>query len=92
MLTIKELPGVYVDLEKQTVTTFDQVQAEFLSGKANSARLKITNPTKSVAYFTLLAESANDKLKPWTENRFYGKKGIELKPGETKVLNVNAEK
>ena len=92
MLTIKELPGVYVDLEKQTVTTFDQVQAEFLSGKANSARLKITNPTKSVAYFTLLAESANDKLKPWTENRFYGKKGIELKPGETKVLNVYSEK
>ena len=91
MLTIKELPGVYVDLEKQTVTIFDQVQAELISGKANSARLKISNPTKSVAYITLLAESAKDKLKPWTENRFYGKKGIELKPGETKVLNVYSE-
>ena len=76
MLTIKELPGVYVDLEKKTVTAFDQVQAELISGKANSARVKISNPTKSVAYISLLAESAKDKLKPWTENRFYGKKGI----------------
>ena len=92
MLTIKEIPGIYIDLEKKTVTTFDQIQAEFISSKANSARLKITNPTKTVAYITLLAENAKDKLKPWTENRFYEKKGIELKPGETKVLNVNSEK
>ncbi len=92
MLTIKELPGVYLDLEKQTITAFDQVQAELISCKANSARLKISNPTKSVAYISLLAESAKDKLKPWIENRFYGRKGVELKPGETKVLNVYSEK
>jgi len=92
LLTIKELPGVYVDLEKKTVNTFDQLQSELISSNGKSAKLKITNSTNVVARVFVLAETANDKLKPWTENRFYGKKGIELKPGETKVISVNSEK
>ena len=92
LLTIKEIPGIYVDLEKKTVITFDQLQSELISCNGKSAKLKITNPTKAVARVSVLAETAMDKLKPWTESRFYGKKRVEIKSGETKVLNVYSEK
>ena len=92
LLTITELPGIYVDLEKKTITAFDQLQSELISSNGKSAKLKITNPTKAVASVSVLAETANDKLKPWTENRFYNRKRIELKPGETKILSIDSEK
>ena len=91
LLTINELPGIYVDLEKKTVTTFDQLETKLISYNAKSAKLSIINPTKMIARTSILVENNNQKLKPWTENHLFGKKKYEIKPGETTVIQVDIQ-
>ncbi|MEI8087918.1 MAG: hypothetical protein WCG93_17030, partial [Paludibacter sp.] len=88
LLTITELPGIYVDLEQKSVTTFDQLETKLISSNAKSAKLSIKNPTKMAAQTTILVENKQQKAQVWTENRFYGKKKIQLKPGESLVIDV----
>ena len=92
LLTITELPGIYVDFEKKTVTTFDQLETNLISGNTKSAKLSIKNPTKMIAKTSVLVENNEQKMKPWSENRFYNRNRIEIKPGETKILNIDSEK
>lgn len=91
LLSIVELPGVYVDLDKKNMATFDQLQTELISCNDKSAKIKITNPTKSDAAVSVLVETAKDKQKPWKESRMAGKRTILLKPGEMKTITVNSE-
>jgi hypothetical protein len=41
-----------------------------------------------VANTTVLVENKQQKAQAWTENRFYGKKKIQIKPGESLVIDV----
>ena len=91
LLTITELPGIYVDLEKKTVTTFDQLEINLISSNAKSAKLSIKNQTKMIAKTSVLVENNEQKMKPWSENRFFGKKKYEIKPGETIVIQVDIQ-
>ncbi|MFZ4456853.1 MAG: hypothetical protein ACOYOT_11605 [Bacteroidales bacterium] len=89
LLTIIELPGVYVDLDKKTVATFDQLHAEIISCNGKSVKLKITNPTNMSAQTTILAEMSLQKAKPWGENRLYGKRKYTVEPLQSIVVTVN---
>ncbi|MEI7677144.1 MAG: hypothetical protein WCJ03_10215 [Bacteroidales bacterium] len=89
LLTIIELPGIYVDLDKKTVATFDQLQAEIISCNGKMAKLKITNPTNMSAQTTILAETNLQKAKPWVENRIYGKRKYTVEPHQSIVVTVN---
>ena len=91
LLTSVELPGIYVDLEKKTVTTLDQLQSELVSSNGKSAKLKITNPTKIVAQVIVLAENKLQKSQLWSENKFFGKKKIAIQPNESVVVTVAAQ-
>jgi hypothetical protein len=91
LLTIIELPGIYVDLEQKTVTTFDQLETKLISCNSKSAKLSVRNPTKMIAKTSILVENKDQKLKPWAENRFLGKKKYEIKPGETVVIQVEVQ-
>ncbi len=88
LLSIVELPGIYVDLEKKTVTTFDQLQTELVSSNGKSAKLKITNPTKMEAKVSILVENKLQKSQPWSENKLFGKKKIVVQPNASKIINI----
>jgi hypothetical protein len=88
LLTVTELPGIYVDLEQKAAVCFDQLEVELISVKGNQAKLRIKNPTKFVAQTTVLVENKQQKLQPWAENSFYGKKKYTIQPNENVVVTV----
>jgi hypothetical protein len=89
LLTITELPGIYVDLEQKSVTTFDQLETKLISCNTKSAKLRIKNPTRMTAQTSVLVEDKKLKSVPWTENKFYGKRKITIRPNETIVITIN---
>ena len=91
LLTITELPGIYVDLETKKVTTLDQLQTELLSSNGRTAKLKITNPSKVVAQTNILVESKQQKMLAWNENRFYGKSKQSIPPNSSIQVSVSVE-
>jgi sRNA-binding carbon storage regulator CsrA len=91
LLSITELPGIYVDLEQKKAVAFDQLEVELLSVKGNQAKLRIKNPTKFVAQTTILVENKQQKSQPWTENIFFGKQKFMLKANETIVITLSTK-
>lgn len=91
LLTITELPGIYVDLETKKVTTLDQLQTELISCNNRTAKLKITNPTKVVAQTNILVENKQQKMLPWKEIRFYNKSKQILQPNSCIQVTVSVE-
>jgi sRNA-binding carbon storage regulator CsrA len=88
LLSITELPGIYVDLEQKKAVAFDHIEVELLSVKGNQAKLRIKNPTKFVAQTTILVENKLQKSQAWTENCFFGRKKYTIQPNETVVVTV----
>ena len=92
LLSITELPGIYVDLEQKTATSFDQLEVELLSVKGNQAKLRIKNPTKFVAQTSILVENKQQKSQAWTENVFFRKQKYLIKANETVVITLSTKK
>jgi hypothetical protein len=90
LLTITELPGIYVDLEQKSATAFDQLEVELLSVKGQQAKLQIKNPTKFAAQTAILVENKLQKSQSWSENRFFGKYKQLIKANETVVVTVKS--
>jgi len=91
LLTITELPGIYVDLEQKTAVCFDQLEVELLSVIGNQAKLRIKNPTKFVAQTTILVENKQKKTETWIENWFFGRRKYSLQPNETINIIVSCK-
>jgi hypothetical protein len=91
LLTITELPGIYVDLEQKSVTTFDQLESKLISCNSKSAKLSIKNSTKFAAQTSILVENKQQKAQPWTENKFYGKRKVVIQSNESIVVTVNIQ-
>ena len=92
LLTITELPGIYVDLEKRKVTSFDQLQVELISCNAASAKLRITNPTSLPAQTSVLVENRESKQIAWKENRFFKAKKLQIESGKSIIVTVLCQK
>ena len=92
LLTITELPGIYVDLEKRKATCLDQLQVELINCNAASAKLRITNTTNMVAQTSVLVENRESKLIPWRENRFYKAKKLQIESGKSIIVTVLGQK
>mgnify|MGYP001163285382 FL=1 len=89
LLTAVELPSIYVDAEFKTCYTFDHLTSGIVSIKDNKVRLRVTNPTKFDAYFTVLAENKSQKVIRWNENKLLKAKRYFLKAGEQKIIIVD---
>ncbi len=80
LLTYTEIPGIYVDLEKELIWCSDHVKAEFWENEEDEFCLKITNPSDYDAKVTLLVdESRNQKL---GHLYFHRMEQIEIRAGE----------
>lgn len=81
MLTTLEIPGLFIEPEKQKLTAFDQVEARW-KGKG---KVEVFNPTKSPAkiWYTV----AQNGAKTFQEGKYQTqRKYLELKAGERRVL------
>ncbi|MCX6873604.1 MAG: hypothetical protein NTW21_07325 [Verrucomicrobia bacterium] len=60
LLTVVQIPGLYVQPDTGVFAAFDNIRAETISHAEGVIRLKLTNPTKFPADVTVLTESARD--------------------------------
>ena len=86
MLTVTQIPGIYVQTDKGDVTVFDNVEVEKSLSDDGRLTLKITNPTSYPADVTIYAEtSAQAKTTPFPTD-VTGMKSVHVNPGETEVV------
>lgn len=82
LLTVTELPGVYVNKSTKEVFAIDHVEARL----NKNGQLEITNPTQYDAVVKVLAETKEQMAKPLGQNAFLGWEKVEVKAGKTEVL------
>ena len=80
MLTVAELPGVYVRKDTGRVEIFDHVEASFLN-EGGKPHLRLQNPTSFDADVQILVEEAADLTKPLPLEIMSRCKRVSLKAG-----------
>ena len=87
LLTYVEIPGIYVDLDRDVVWCSDHVKVKTVKGAADSAVvLQITNPTEYDAEVTILADhSKSEKL----GHGYFGRmKKVTVRAGEEVSVEI----
>ncbi len=82
MLTVAEIPGIYVDLTKNKLFVFDHVKVTL---KGN--RLYITNPTKFDAEVRIFVDK--NPSKPYPQGFISTCPRVLIRAGETKTYNIH---
>jgi hypothetical protein len=85
LLTVTELPGVYVNKNTQQVVAIDHVEARL----NQKGQLEITNPTQYDAIVKVLAETEEQMRKPLGQNAFLNWQRIEVPAGKTVNVIIN---
>lgn len=86
MLTIMDIPGVYVRVDRNEATSFDHVEASPVVEDGRCAAVSVTNPTRYEATVKLLIEDAVTARHPLRENYLWNAQTIRLAPGAKKVI------
>lgn len=87
MLTTVEIPGVYVQPDKQMATAFDNVLLETSTKRNGTFVCVLKNPSTTLMKVTILVENAAERLQPLGENKLYTAKTISLKAHEAKQIS-----
>jgi hypothetical protein len=90
MLTYVEVPGIYVDLDKERVVVLDNVDVETISINSKKAMIEVSNPTKYPAKVRVLVEDQDSKKKAFGENALFEIKEISLEPNQSKKVKLRA--
>lgn len=87
-LTVTELPGIYVQPDKDVLTVFDNIRAERVKSEKGRYVLKLTNPTRFPAEVTIFSETGKEARIPLSG--FFGKEKqtVSLRPGEVQEVVV----
>lgn len=87
LLTYTEIPGIYVDLDRDVMKCSDHVKAELIGGNEKGTMLKITNPTAYDAEVTVLADHSlqGEKLGAFWLDKM---KRIRIRAGEEITTEV----
>jgi hypothetical protein len=85
MLTIMEVPGIYVRTDTAEVHAFDHVRAEAVKENGHLTGIRVCNPTRFPARVKLLVEDAGTAARPLGQNYLWGCRVLELTPGEEKL-------
>ena len=87
LLTYAEIPGIYVDADRNVIRCSDHVTAEIVEKSEEHTVISVTNPTRYDAVVTLLADHSEngEKLGHTYWNRM---KKISIKAGETVSVTV----
>lgn len=79
MLTTVEVPGLYVQPEKNIATAFDNITVQTIGNTATELTIKISNPTPVDASVTLFEDHDTNSI--LGENYLYNSKKILVKAG-----------
>ena len=87
LLTYAEIPGIYVDADRNVIRCSDHVTAEIVEKSEEHTVISVINPTRYDAVVTLLADHSEngEKLGHTYWNRM---KKISIKAGETVSVTV----
>lgn len=85
-LTMVQLPGIYVQPDKDVLAVFDNIRAERVKSEKGRYVLKLTNPTRFPAEVTIFSETGKEAKK--TLSGFFGKekRTVSLRPGEVQEV------
>jgi hypothetical protein len=91
MLMAMEIPGVYLQLDKNEMYVFDHVEVKILERSNHGIRLKITNPTKFDARVSVFAETSADAKKPLDYLGFLKWQKVIVRAGESCKVKLNSK-
>ncbi|MCX6970711.1 MAG: hypothetical protein NTV93_11270 [Verrucomicrobia bacterium] len=83
MLTVMEVPGIYVRTDTGEVTVFDHLAVEPILRDGHPVSLRIHNPTTFPATVKILAEDGPQAARPLRQNYLLKAHTVTLQPGET---------
>ncbi|MDR2674791.1 MAG: hypothetical protein LBC18_07975 [Opitutaceae bacterium] len=89
MLTAIEIPGIYLEIDRARVTTFDAVTARITGRRPDRLTLEVTNPTTVSAQVRLLAETDAQAAGPLQENHLLDAPALPLPPGATRSVDID---
>ncbi len=88
LLSIVELPGVYVNLNNLQVFTMDHIKATITESSNGEASLSLYNPTIYDAKVKVLAESKDQKIKPLGMNAFLNWPKVDVPAGNRVLVRL----
>jgi hypothetical protein len=88
MLMDLELPGIYLQTDKNEFYVFDHVEAKVLKRSGGKTELLITNKTSYDANVTIFAETSKQARNPLSYVAFVKWPKVEVKPGDTKMIII----
>jgi len=89
MLTSCEIPGIYIQPDKEFLYTFDHIDAKIKKISNEGLIIEIINPTNFTASVTIMVESSTEQRKPLGWNLYPKLPKIGLKPGEVTMYRIN---
>jgi hypothetical protein len=88
MLMAMELPGIYLQTDKNESYVFDQVEAKVLNRNSGFMKLLISNKTRYDAKVSIFAETYRQAKKPLGYVDFAKWPKVSVKAGETAIVTV----
>jgi hypothetical protein len=88
MQTTTQVPGIYVDVNKSTVTVFDHLEANIINNhKPEEIAIRVKNPTRYNTTCSVFLDFNKDKPMGW--NNYFEYEKVELSANEEKVVTFN---
>ncbi len=89
MLMDLELPGIYLQTDKDEMYVFDHVEARVVTRSGDKTILSVSNKTPFDAHVSVFAESSEQAAKPLSYTAFVHWPKVDLKSGETKNITIS---
>jgi len=89
ILMAMELPGIYLQTDRNEIYVFDHVEAKIVKHAKDGIVLSIMNPTKYDASISILAERSAQSKKPLGNTSFLKWPKVGVKAGETTLFRVD---
>jgi hypothetical protein len=90
MLMAMELPGIYLQLDRNEMMVFDHVEVTVARWSKSGVVLQILNPTAFPARVSLFAETSADAKKPLSYTAFMKWDKIDIEAGQTRKVEVDS--
>lgn len=91
LLMSLEVPGIYVQTDKNVLYVFDHLKAEVVHRNGKEVTLRISNPTRFDAVTTIFTEHSTQAKKPLGYCNFPNWKKVSVKAGDTVEMVVSSK-
>jgi hypothetical protein len=90
MLMALEIPGVYLQLDRDEMYVFDHMEVKTLKRSKDGVKLEIKNPTRFDARVSVFAETSADAKKPLDYPAFLKWQKVSIRAGETRTVTIDS--